>query len=158
MSKEELKEILDKHKKWLNDKEGGEKANLSYANLRYVDLSCTDLRSANLRYVDLSCTDLTCADLRYADLRYANLRCANLTCADLRGADLRYADLRGAVLDYSCFPLWCGGKNWTVDKNLPNMLAAFICSMKCDDEKVKEMQEKLLEHAKLSHRYDDILG
>ena len=73
MNKEELKEILDSHKKWLHNEPGGEKA----------DLRDADLRDANLRS----------ADLRFADLRGANLR-----FADLRGADLRFADLRGADL------------------------------------------------------------
>lgn len=97
------------------------------------------------------------AYLRNADLRNADLRSANLRNAYLRNADLRGADLRNADLDYSCFPLWCGGRDWKVDKNLPNMLAAFICSMECDDENVQHMQAKLLEHAKESHRYKDIL-
>lgn len=33
MTELELKEILEKHKKWLNNKEGGVKANLRWANL-----------------------------------------------------------------------------------------------------------------------------
>ena len=78
MTQDELKVILDKHAKWLRDEEGGERANLSAADLRY----------ANLRY----------ADLRYANLRYADLRAADLHNADLRGADLCYANLCGADL------------------------------------------------------------
>lgn len=35
--------------------------------------------------------------------------------ADLRSADLRYADLRSANLDYSAFPLWCGGLDVNID-------------------------------------------
>lgn len=33
MTQSELNEILEKHRKWLNDEEGGERANLSGANL-----------------------------------------------------------------------------------------------------------------------------
>ena len=80
---EELKTILDLHKKWLNDEEGGERA-----NLRCADLNGANLSSANLR----------CADLRCADLRYANLRSTNLSDADLRYANLRYADFSDADL------------------------------------------------------------
>lgn len=47
MKEIELKEILKKHKKWLNDEEGGERANLSYA----------DLSGADLRNADLSCAE-----------------------------------------------------------------------------------------------------
>ena len=61
MKAEELKEILKKHAMWLNDEDGGERANLYGANLYG-------------------------ADLRGADLRDANLYGANLYGADLRGA------------------------------------------------------------------------
>jgi uncharacterized protein YjbI with pentapeptide repeats len=103
---EELKEILDLHKKWLNDDEGGARADLRYAdlssaNLRYADLRYADLRSANLRYADLSSANLRYADLRYADLSSANLRYADLRYADLRSANLRYADLSSANLRYA---------------------------------------------------------
>lgn len=38
MTTEQLKEILEAHKKWLNGKEGGEKAHLCGADLRGADL------------------------------------------------------------------------------------------------------------------------
>ena len=91
ISKQELDKIIDNHKKWL--KSGGDEG--ERANLRSADL-----RSA---------------DLRYADLSSADLRCADLSCADLRSADLRSANLRSADLDYSAFPLWCGGLNVHID-------------------------------------------
>ena len=69
----ELKIKLDLHLKWLHGETGGERADLSYADLRYADLS-----SANLSYADLSSANLRYADLRYADLRYADLRYADL--------------------------------------------------------------------------------
>ena len=40
---------------------------------------------------------------------------ANLHSANLRSADLRYADLRSADLDFSAFPLWCGGLDVHID-------------------------------------------
>lgn len=66
MTQEELAKILELHKKWLNDEEGGERANLSGADLRWADLSR--------------------ANLRWADLSGANLSGANLSSADLSGA------------------------------------------------------------------------
>ena len=67
ISKQELDKIIDNHKLWLqSDGEKGERANLSYADLRSADLSYADLRSANLSYANLSY-----ADLRYADLDYS---------------------------------------------------------------------------------------
>ena len=126
MTKKELDKILDNHKEWLRtggDK--GERANLSCADLRCADLrranlsgadlSGADLSCANLSCANLSCANLSCADLSCADLSCANLSCANLRRADLRRADLRRANLSGADLDYSAFPLWCGGLDVHVD-------------------------------------------
>ena len=103
MTKSELNEILEKHRKWLNDEEGGEKANLSWANLSGENLSGADLRRANLSWANLSWANLSGenlsgADLSGADLRRANLRQANLSWANLSGADLSGADLSGADL------------------------------------------------------------
>ena len=98
MDKNKLKEILDKHKKWLNNEPGGEKANLSYADLHSANLSSADLSSANLRYANLSSADLSSANLSYANLSYANLSYANLSYADLSSANLSYANLRYANL------------------------------------------------------------
>ena len=96
MEQAKLNKILDEHKKWLRTKgKEGQRANLRNANLR----------SANLRN----------ADLRYADLSSANLYNADLCYADLCYADLRYADLCNANIDYSCFPLWCGGLDVNID-------------------------------------------
>ena len=74
----DLKQILELHKKWLNNEDGGKRANLRGADLRGADLSGADLRGA---------------DLRGADLRGAYLSSADLSSADLRGADLSGADL-----------------------------------------------------------------
>ena len=103
MLKEELEEILKKHKKWLNAEEGGERADLRYANLsssnlRSADLSSADLRYANLSYANLSYANLSSANLRSADLRYADLFSSNLRSADLSSADLSSANLRSADL------------------------------------------------------------
>ncbi len=73
ISEQELKNILDKHGKWLRNEENGERANLRYANLRSADLRSADLRYANLRYANLRSADLRSADLRSADLRSADL-------------------------------------------------------------------------------------
>jgi len=93
ISEQELKQILDKHGKWLRSEDGGERANLRSADLRYADLRSANLRSVNLRSANLSFADLSSADLRYANLRSADLRYANISFADLRYADLSSADL-----------------------------------------------------------------
>ena len=76
MTSDEIKTVLDAHGKWLRGVPGGQRA-------------------------DLSGADLTGADLRGAYLSVADLRGAYLTGADLRGADLRGAYLRGAKLNDS---------------------------------------------------------
>ena len=104
MTSEEIKKVLDLHKKWLNGEEGGV----------------------------------------YADLRGANLR----------WADLRGADLRGADLDFSCFPLWCGGSDFKCDTKLIYQLLAHICTLEFDDtEGIKDL---IMPFAVKSHRAVDL--
>ena len=66
MTQADLDKVLELHKKWLNDEEGGERANLRYANLRDANL-----RGANLSYANLSDADLSYANLRGANLDYS---------------------------------------------------------------------------------------
>ena len=98
MNANELKNILKLHKKWLNDEEGGLKADLRGADLYRADLREADLRRANLRGVNLNGVSLRGADFREANLRGAILYRADLREADLREADLSGADLSGANL------------------------------------------------------------
>ena len=92
-TKEEIQEILRKHQLWLDEKEGGERADFSGAYL-----SGANLTGADLSYADLSNADLSGADLTGADLSYADLIGANLTGADLSYAYLSRAYLSGANL------------------------------------------------------------
>ena len=71
----DIKKILDQHKKWLKNKEGGVRA-----DLRGTDLSYADLRYADLRHADLSRADLNRADLTGANLDFSQL---NLSCNGL---------------------------------------------------------------------------
>ncbi|AGR15825.1 pentapeptide repeat-containing protein [Listeria monocytogenes] len=100
MNQAELDVVIEKHEKWLRDGYG-ERANLSYADLRRADLSGANLRGANLSYANLSYADLRRADLSGANLRGANLRRANLSYADLSCANLRVANLSYADLSYA---------------------------------------------------------
>ena len=74
---DQWRDILEKHARYLRGAEGGERANLSYADLSSANLSSADLRSANLSYANLS----------YANLSYANLSSAT-------GSDLAIARTR----------------------------------------------------------------
>ncbi|WP_077319617.1 pentapeptide repeat-containing protein [Listeria monocytogenes] len=97
MNQAELDVVIEKHEKWLRDGYG-ERANLSYADLRRADLSGANLRRANLSGANLRGANLSGANLSYADLRRANLSYADLRRADLSGANLRRANLSGANL------------------------------------------------------------
>ena len=91
MDAKKLKEILDKHLKWLRNEDGGERADLSGANLSGADLSGANLSGAYL----------------YG----ANLSGANLSGAYLYGAYLSGADLSGANIELELvnkfFPICC---------------------------------------------------
>ena len=94
MTSAEIKQVLELHKKWLNIKQNGEKA------------------------------------------------------------DLSGADLRGADLDFSCFPLWCGGSKFKCDTKLVYQLLAHICTLDFpDDEGIKEL---IMPFAQKSHRAQDL--
>ena len=131
--------FLRRHKLWLDNQEGGERA----------DLQGADLQGANLRD----------ADLQRADLQGADLRGANLQGADLRDAKLQGANLQGADLDYSCLPLWCGslGAHFD-DKQLKqiayHLVKAGLQSKNASDETKVEL-EKLIDFANGFHRVQE---
>ena len=88
MTQAELDEVLVKHKKWLNNEDGGERA------------------------------DLQGADLRHADLQYADLQGANLWGANLHYAVLRRADLQDANINFCSWPIWCGSLKVHIDDEI----------------------------------------
>jgi hypothetical protein len=97
-TKDEWRDILEKHAKWLRSEPGGERADLQRADLQGADLQGADLQGADLQGADLRRADLQRADLRRADLQRADLQGAYLQGADLQGADLWGAYLQGADL------------------------------------------------------------
>ena len=96
ISSEELKTILENHRRWLAEDCAGWEA--MCADLNDAILSCADLSCANLHYANLCNADLSYADLSYADLSRADLSCANLHYANLHYANLMGANLKGANL------------------------------------------------------------
>jgi hypothetical protein len=97
-TKDEMREILEKHAAWWRGESNGERADLSGAYLIGANLRSANLSGANLSGANLSDADLSDADLRSANLIGANLRSANLSDADLSGANLSGANLRSANL------------------------------------------------------------
>lgn len=98
MTTEELMSILDLHKKWLNNEDGGERADLRYANLQDVLLRGKSLQGANLYGADLRSAYLRGTNLQGADLRYANLQDIDLQRTNLASADLHWSNLQDSYL------------------------------------------------------------
>ena len=140
MTTDELKTVLELHRKWLYGESDGQRADLSEANLhgadlRAANLSKADLHGANLNWAylhganlhgaDLHGTNLNGATLNWAyllgaNLSEANLRRAHLYGANLSEANLSKADLYGANLD------WVGGNPiWPIFQIVPEQ-GAFI--------------------------------
>ena len=95
---DELKTILELHKKWLAKQTDGVRADLHKADLRWADLRWASLSEADLSEADLSGASLSGADLSEADLSGAVLNWADLSGAVLNWAVLNWADLSEADL------------------------------------------------------------
>ena len=61
MTQAELDKILAKHTKWLNNEDGGERANLRDANLQDANLQGADLQGAN---IDVCSWPIWCGSLK----------------------------------------------------------------------------------------------
>lgn len=91
----------------------------------------------------------------------ADLSRAGLSGADLRRADLRGANLRGADLDYSAFPLWCGGLDVHIDDRqavqlLYHLVRNVLYSRNTSDELKKLLSQKeIVDKANEFHRVDE---
>ena len=151
MSREELNEILELHKKWIEGDKIGKRANLSGANLSDANLSGANLRRADLSDANLSGTNLSDADLSDAYLRRADLSGANLSDANLRGTDI----------DYACLPLWCGSlKVHMDDKQVKQLLYHTLSIVKYSNNVSEELKTALLTETNLTianqfHRVDE---
>ena len=150
MSREELNEILELHKKWIEGDKIGKRANLSGANLSDANLSGANLRRADLSDANLSGANLSDADLSDAYLRRADLSDAYLRRADLSGDNLRGANLRGADIDYACLPLWCGSlKVHMDDKQVKQLLYHTLSIVKYSNNVSEELKAALLTETNL---------
>jgi len=182
MNQEQINEILEMHKLWLEGKPEGKqayfewldlrgadlkgvnlqgvnfrvadlrKANFQKANLQEGDFYMANLCSANLKEADLIGANLQSARLNGADLEGANLQSARLNGADLEGANLNGADFEGADLDYSCWPLSCKTKDVKLCKKLQAQLIAHAFQVAPDFPMSDEIHKLIKENF---HRYDE---
>ena len=112
MDKQELKAILGKHLKWLRGEDGGERADLSGANLFEANLFEANLFRANLSGADLFEANLSGANLSGANLFEANLSGANyiekaknlfypIACPEI-GAFVGWKKAKGKTSGHEC--------------------------------------------------------
>jgi uncharacterized protein YjbI with pentapeptide repeats len=110
ISPEDLKQILEDHKKWVeSDEKEGKRADLHYTDLKKAFLRRANLQGAFLQSADLQEARLVEANLQEAFLNRANLKWANLFRANLQEAyliDVRLqkanmykADMQNTVLE-----------------------------------------------------------
>ena len=81
VTKEELKEILDKHAKWLRNEDGGESADLRSADLRYMADYIE--REAALRVLCDACGNAACPKGLLPKCSYGE-RMLSIPAADVR--------------------------------------------------------------------------
>ena len=135
-TEDELKKILENHKRWFEESEG-------WSEEDRADLWGANLRGANLWG----------ANLRGADLREANLWGADLREADLRGADLWGADLNDETKirlcitcpDTGAFIAWKAVGKYIVKLEIPDdakRSSATTRKCRADKARVLEIQKK----------------
>jgi hypothetical protein len=103
MDLQEIKKVIELHKKWLSNKQEECRADFWGANLRGADFRGVDFRDANFQSADLKGADFRNADLRNADLQYANLRSTDFRDADLRGAKLSHYNILPPSGEFICW-------------------------------------------------------
>lgn len=160
MTKEELDKVLESHKKWLGRDWRGKRAVLNNEDLRAKILRVVNLQKAYLCGADLRDADLRDADFREANLIEADLRGADLRGANLSGANLKDADLCDADIDFSVWPLWCGGLDVHIDDRIAIQLLYHLVRnvlySKNTSEELKSLlsQKEIVKVANQFHRVD----
>lgn len=161
MTKEELDKVLESHKKWLGRDWRGKRAVLNNEDLRAKILRVVNLQKAYLCGADLRDADLRDADFREANLIEADLRGADLRGANLSGANLKDADLCDADIDFSVWPLWCGGLDVHIDDRIAIQLLYHLVRnvlySKNTSEELKNLlsQKEIVTVANQFHRVDE---
>ena len=148
--REELSEILERHRMWMIGEEGGERADLHGAKLHGAYLQGESLEDADLQH----------SDLQHSDFRDAILRGTKVNGAVLHGTKLRRADMRGANIDYASWPLWCGSLQAYVDDRIAIQLLYHTLSVVQHSPYVSEdVKAKLLtpEIVSLANRFHRVL-
>ena len=99
ISQEALDKRIKLHERWLEDK-GGECLDLSFCDLRCLDISCRLLDVANFEG-----SNLAKANLEGSWFNEANFKGANFMGASLRGTSLEWTDCSGACFSDAIFEM-----------------------------------------------------
>lgn len=94
-------------------------------------------------------------DFSYLNLSRLDLSNLDFRGANLRGADLRGANLRGANIDYTCWPLFCGGLHVKINKRIACQLAYHFCNQDCNDPEYIVARNAILSFANQFHRVNE---
>jgi uncharacterized protein YjbI with pentapeptide repeats len=98
LTQEQLERVCERHKRFMEGRPNGSRANMPFFDLSGLDFSGRNLTGAHLSGAILRDARMIETVLDHADLFGADLRGANLTRSHLYRTDLRGANLRGAVL------------------------------------------------------------
>ena len=144
MNNIDLKTILEKHKMWLNDEDGGEMADLCWADLSGADISGADMRWADMSGANMSGAVMKGTDMRGAVMRWADISGADMSGADISGADMREADISGANMSGADI----SGANMNGVQHIEsarNLFYPLTCPEKGEYTAFKKADEKIVE-------------
>ena len=67
------------------------------------------------------------------------------------------ADFQGALIDFSCWPQWCGSLDVKVDARIARQLAYHLCRLDCDDddEEYLKVRDAIKDFANKFHRVEE---
>ena len=101
------------------------------------------------------------AVLSYESLVGKKLCGSDLRHIDFCNTDLRHADFRGANIDYSAFPLWCGGLDVHIDDQIAiqllyHLVRNVLFSQNTSEELKRLLSQKeIVKVANQFHRIDE---
>lgn len=101
------------------------------------------------------------AVLSYESLVGKKLCGADLRHIDFCNTDLRHADFRGANIDYSAFPIWCGGLDVHIDDQIAiqllyHLVRNVLFSQNTSEELKRLLSQKeIVKVANQFHRVDE---
>lgn len=123
ISQEEFLAAHKEHVAWLSNHATGCRMNFTDCNLSCIKMPYANMTGANMTGADLTGANLTGANMTGAYMSHANLTGATMTDANLTRANMSCANMTDAILDFSCWPLWCGSFTVRIDAQIAAQLA-----------------------------------